>query len=104
NSLTRRRQMQYHDPLYGSWQLPELIQRLLCTDRFKRMDGISLSILPDTLRPDGRRMATRLEHCLGAARVASEVTRHNDLDERLKALIVLSASMHDIGNPPFAHL
>jgi HD superfamily phosphohydrolase len=96
--------MQWHDSLYGSWELPEAVARLVLTDRAVRMQDISLSLLPNFFMTHGP-MPNRFQHGLGVCRLATEAVAANpDLDERYRILLPVAAFLHDAGSPPFSHL
>jgi HD superfamily phosphohydrolase len=96
--------MQWHDSLYGTWELPEPVAQLALTDRAARMRDISLSLLPNLFMQHGP-MPSRFQHCLGACRLAVEAVAANPhLDARYRMLLPIAAFLHDAGNPPFSHL
>jgi HD superfamily phosphohydrolase len=97
--------MQWHDSLYGPWELPEGVARLVLTDRAVRMHDIAQSVLPRMLEPYGP-MPSRFVHGLGVCRLAVELVacQGYQLDERYGRLLPVAAFLHDCGNPPFSHL
>lgn len=97
--------MRYNDPLYGPWELPVEVARLVLTDRAARMQDISQSVLPLMFEPFGR-MPSRFTHGLGVAHLAVEMLKFQGitLDKRYHRLLPVAAFLHDCGNPPFSHL
>ncbi|MEK7561024.1 MAG: HD domain-containing protein [Patescibacteria group bacterium] len=96
--------MRYWDPLYGEWELPEILARLARTREMQRLRGITQSDLPNFLLLRGP-MPSRFQHGLGVAYLACLLFAHNRhlVDEYLP-LLPAAALLHDAGSPPFSHL
>ena len=95
--------MQYRDVLYGPWELPEVIEKLMRTKQMARLRNITQSTLPNGLIVEGP-MPSRFHHGLGVCYLASLVVRHNQALSDYKGLLLVAALLHDAGNPPFSHL
>lgn len=96
--------MEWHDALYGSWHLPEVVERLVLTDRAIRMHDITQSVMPNPFLPYGP-IPSRFAHGLGVCRLAVEVlAEHPELTDRYGDLLPVAAFLHDAGSPPFSHL
>ncbi|MDO8482489.1 MAG: hypothetical protein Q7S86_01560 [bacterium] len=95
--------MIYKDLLYGSWELPDFIERLVHTTEMVRLRKISQVVLPNSIYPFGP-MASRFQHGLGVCRLAMLVMENNpELSEYTKKLPV-AGLLHDAGNPALSHL
>lgn len=95
--------MRYNDPLYGEWELPECIERLVHTEEMVRMRGITQAVIPNRLMPFGP-FPSRFEHGLGVCLLAELVLKKNPHLKDYEVLLPAAALLHDAGNPPFAHL
>lgn len=96
--------MYHHDVLYGSWEVPSIIEDLIHTKESARMRRISQSTIPHAISPKGP-MANRFEHGMGVAFLAEKAIGQNEkIDEKNANLLRASALLHDAGNPPFSHL
>lgn len=88
--------MRIEDALYGTIVLEPWAARLVRTEEFHRLHGVSLSSLPPAFWPIVA-PASRWEHCLGVYHLAT-LARPDDLELQAAALL------HDAGQPPFSHL
>lgn len=94
--------MYYEDALYGSIQLPCFAQRLSQTPQMQRLRGISQDVLPQQLLPWP--MASRLEHSLGTCHLATLAFDEHEYTSKPAMLFMISALLHDTGNPCLSHL
>jgi HD superfamily phosphohydrolase len=93
--------MKYDDPLYGTVELPDYIGELMETPLLQRLKDISQAVLPQSLVP--WKYASRFEHCVGVCHLmnmALEKNKHLGPPE----LLLVSALLHDAGNPALSHL
>lgn len=96
--------MKYDDRLYGEWELPPFLKRLIHTKEMIRLRNITQSILPNDLIVFGP-VNSRFQHCLGAAYLATKVLENNPhLATDYQVLLPVSLLLHDAGNPPLSHL
>jgi len=96
--------MRYRDLLYGEWELPEIIERLVETPEMARLRGITQDSVPNCLNMYGP-MPNRFQHDLGVAYLASHVFLGNlHLVEEYSHLLPAAALLHDAGSPPFSHM
>lgn len=94
--------MRIYDPLYGTFELPLYLERLILAPEFRRLSEVrlininspSLAALADT---------TRYSHTLGVLRLAFENPLIGLDHDQLKAFFA-AIILHDTGTPPFAHL
>lgn len=93
----------YIDPLYGEWDLPNIIKDLLETNLMMRLRGITMGVMPYHLY-DWVTLPSRCHHGLGVARLAHEVLAKNPMDEKTSATILVSALLHDAGMPTLSHI
>lgn len=97
--------MRYPDRLYGEWKLPRIVERIIHTKEMARSRNIAQSNIPNILSPYGP-IPSRFQHGMGVCFLANQAIRANAhmLSEREQALLLVSALLHDTGNPPFSHL
>jgi len=90
-----------YDPLYGAFQPPDYLLRLLGTPELRRLSGVRLL---NTLSPSLATLGEvrRYSHTLGVLHLALVNKTDSTVAER-KALLA-SALLHDVGTPPFGHL
>ena len=94
----------YKDVLYGSWQLPEIVARLIQTQPMKRAAGITMDTVPNVFLSSSP-ICSRFDHGLGVAYLAQQVIEQNpQLDVVAQNYLLAASLLHDAGNPPFAHL
>ncbi len=96
--------MRYPDFLYGDWDMPDFLCELTDTPEMQRLHNISQSVLPRNIMPYG--VASRFEHSLGVARLATEVVTRNEkaFTAQQALLLPVAALFHDAGNPALSHL
>ncbi len=96
--------MRHEDALYGTWEIPEILHEFIGTPEIQRLHGISQDVLPRGLVP--WKMASRFEHSMGVARLASLVIRENkeQLTQQQQEMLLLAALYHDAGNAALSHL
>ncbi len=94
--------MIYHDWLYGKWELPDFIEKIVHTKPMIRLRAISQASGPACFLPIN--IPSRFQHCLGACFLAFEALKYNRNFSDYGILLPLSALLHDAGNPPFSHL
>ena len=94
--------MRYADTLYGEFEVPEYIGRLMETETMTRLNHVLQDMLPHGVMP--WQVPSRFEHCVGVMRLAMEVVKHNPRLADHEPLLLVSALLHDAGNPAFSHL
>lgn len=90
-----------YDRLYGQIRLPKELVRLSQTEVVSRLSQISLSAIPAWTIPTSY-PASRLEHSIGAAHLAHQVTRREEFRD-LEQILPIAMLVHDSGSPPFSH-
>ncbi len=95
--------MRYHDALYGEWELPEILEKLIHTRQMIRLRDITQSVMPNSLVVRGP-MPSRFQHGLGVSFLAQIVLEQNPGLNEYETLLPVAALLHDAGNPPFSHL
>lgn len=93
--------MKYDDPLYGTIELPDYIGELMESPLLQRLKDISQAVLPQSLVP--WKYASRFEHCVGVCYLMSLVLQENK-SLNSPELFLVSALLHDAGNPALSHL
>jgi len=90
-----------HDPLYGAFELPDYLERLVAIPEVRRLSGVRLL---NTLSPSLATLGElrRYSHTLGVLHLALLNASRMTTEER-RALHA-SVLLHDIGTPPFGHL
>ncbi len=94
--------VEFSDILYGEIRLPEWLVPFIKLPEFVRLRGVRLSNV-DSYQFKDFAGACRWEHSIGVAHLAVKCARKRQLSERETVHLVLSALMHDIATPPFAH-
>lgn len=95
--------MKFHnDQIYGSIELPQLIEELAETPEIQRLKGISQDVLPQSCVP--YKVANRFDHCMGTYHLAQLALLRNNLEMPDARLLLASAFLHDAGNPALSHL
>lgn len=95
--------MIYRDLLYGNWELPHSIEKLVHTKEMARLRNISMSVMPNNLIVSGP-IPSRFQHGMGVCFLATLVSDRNPNLSEYEMLLPVSALLHDAGNPPFSHL
>ncbi len=93
--------MRYTDKVYGDITLPDYVGEIIETPLVQRLHNIATSPLPRDLSTHAH--ASRFEHSLGVCHLMNLVVKANNLTQ-MEPLLLISALLHDAGNPPFAHL
>ena len=89
------------DPIHGSIKFSGIFLDLLECPELQRLHNIKQLGFADKVFPGANH--TRLEHSLGAYRMASLAGEILSLDERERELVECAALLHDIGHGPFSH-
>ncbi len=95
--------MKHKDTLYGDWELPVFIKRLVTTKEMVRLRNITQAVLPNDFMPYGP-IPSRFQHGLGVARLSMAVLENNPQLSDFNVLLPVAALLHDAGNPPLSHL
>lgn len=96
-------EMVYRDPLYGEWELPSFLEKIIHTKEMARLRNIAQAVMPNALMPYGT-IPSRFHHGLGAAFLAMIVLKNNPALAEYKKIFPVAALLHDAGSPPFSHL
>lgn len=91
------------DPLYGCIALGEPLNQLIRQPELQRLRDVRLSNINSLLMPGGSNVS-RFEHSVGTAVLAERVANRNQLDPRLRLVLVSAALLHDVCITPFGHL
>ncbi|MEM0493150.1 MAG: HD domain-containing protein [Candidatus Thermoplasmatota archaeon] len=89
------------DPIHGNIKLSGLFLELLDTLEIQRLYNIKQLGFAHLVFPGAHH--TRLEHSLGAYKIASDLALNLGLDDTEQELIQCAAMLHDIGHGPFSH-
>ncbi len=89
------------DTIHGSIKFKGPFLELLETPELQRLRGIKQLGLANLVFPGANH--TRLEHSIGAYRVAEKMADSLELDQREKRVVMAAALLHDIGHAPFSH-
>jgi hypothetical protein len=91
-----------YDPLYGPFQIPSYLVRLVQTPEVRRLSQIRLL---NSLSPSVATLGEirRYSHTLGVLHLCTLVKVPEYSEEERRALAA-SVLLHDIGTPPFGHL
>jgi HD superfamily phosphohydrolase len=89
------------DPIHGNIKLSGLFLDILDTLEIQRLYNIKQLGFAHLVFPGAHH--TRLEHSLGAYKIASELSLNLNLDEQDQRIIQCAAILHDIGHGPFSH-
>src|ERR1039457_6018682 len=91
-----------HDPLYGRFELPSRLDRLLLAPEVRRLSQIRLlNIATPSLATLGD--LRRYSHTLGVLHLAL-LSRQVGYTKEERDALAASVILHDIGTPPFGHL
>lgn len=94
--------LNYWDRLYGQHPINSQALAIYQTPQFSRLNRISLSAVPPWAQTTGT-CASRAEHSRGVRFLANLLTTKKEF-KPYKTNLVLAATLHDIGSPPFSHL
>jgi len=90
------------DRLYGVTTITKNDLKIYQTPQFARLNRISLSAVPPWVQTTGV-CASRAEHSRGVRFLAKLLCEKKEFKPFRKNLL-LAATLHDIGSPPFSHL
>ncbi len=90
-----------HDTIHGSVKFQGPFLELLECPEVQRLHNIMQLGLTKLVFPGANH--TRLEHSIGAYRVAQKMATNLDLKEDEMNLVMSAALLHDIGHAPFSH-
>lgn len=93
--------MKLNDYLYGEITLPDYIGELMESPLVQRLKGISQGVLPQSMIPWD--LPSRFEHSVGVCHLMNQVLKSNSLKSK-EPLLLVSALLHDAGNPALSHL
>jgi HD superfamily phosphohydrolase len=97
-----------HDPIHGSYALPQNAWIIIDTPEFQRLRGIKQTGATSYVYPGAEH--TRFQHCLGVAHLAFQFgelikTRYPDIiNDKLINLLCLAGLCHDLGHCSYSHL
>ncbi len=94
--------LNHWDRLYGQHQISKQALAIYQTPQFARLNRISLSAVPTWVQTTGT-CASRAEHSRGVRFLAELLTTKKSF-KKYRTNLVLAATLHDIGSPPFSHL
>lgn len=92
----------FSDMLYGRIELPDWIVPFVKIPEFVRLRGVRLSNV-DSYEFKDFSSATRWEHGIGVAYLASICAKEKGLNPEDTIKLMLAALLHDVATPPFAH-
>ncbi|MCK1754139.1 hypothetical protein IVA78_02635 [Bradyrhizobium sp. 137] len=91
-----------HDPLYGAFEPPGFLDRLILAPEVRRLMGVRLLNAPSPSLPTLSEVR-RFSHTLGVLRLAL-LNPHNGLAKDEVRALSAAILIHDAATPPFAHL
>lgn len=91
-----------HDPLYGAFEVPSFLDRLILAPEVRRLMGVRLLNAPSPSFPTLSEIR-RFSHTLGVLRLAL-LNPHNGLRRDELRAFTAAILIHDAATPPFAHL
>lgn len=89
------------DPIHGNIQIKNYFIDLLETPEIQRLYNIKQLGFAHLVFPGAHH--TRLEHSLGAYKIASQISEILNLEKDDKDILSCAAFLHDIGHGPFSH-
>lgn len=93
--------MRYNDYLYEEITLPDYLSELIESPLVQRLRNISQGVLPQSMVPWS--LPSRFEHSVGVCHLMNQVLKSNSL-KSYEPLLLVSALLHDAGNPALSHL
>src|SRR3989344_1697164 len=94
----------HYDRIYGRSEVAPDDLAIYQTPQFARLNRVSLSAIPTWVQPTGV-AASKAEHSRGVRFLAKLLVKSAHWRIKKEAVnIVLAATLHDIGTPPFSHL
>jgi len=94
--------MRIHDPLYGAFDVPKFLERLIVAPEVRRLMGVRLLNAPSPSLPTLSEIR-RFSHTIGVLRLAL-LNPHLGLTEDEVRSLAAAILIHDAATPPFAHL
>ncbi len=94
--------IEFSDLLYGTVKLPDWIVPFIKLPEFLRLREVRLSNVDSYQFKDFNR-PSRWEHSIAVAFLALKCAKRRKLAENESILLALSALLHDVATPPFAH-
>ncbi|MCP3395672.1 hypothetical protein [Bradyrhizobium sp. CCGB20] len=94
--------MQIHDPLYGAFEIPKFLERLIVAPEVRRLMGVRLLNAPSPSLPTLSEIR-RFSHTIGVLRLAL-MNPHVGLTQVEVRALTAAILIHDAATPPFAHL
>jgi HD superfamily phosphohydrolase len=91
-----------HDPLYGAFEPPSFLNRLILAPEVRRLMEVRLLNAPSPSLPTLSEVR-RFSHTLGVLRLAL-LNPHNGLTRDEVRALYAAILIHDAATPPFAHL
>jgi HD superfamily phosphohydrolase len=91
-----------HDPLYGAFEVPRFLDRLILAPEVRRLMGVRLLNAPSPSLPTLSEVR-RFSHTLGVLRLAL-LNPHIGLTRDEVRALTATILIHDAATPPFAHL
>jgi len=89
------------DPIHGNIKITGFFIDLLESPEIQRLYDVKQLGFAHLVFPGAHH--TRLEHSLGAYKIASQISEMLDLNKREKDVISCAALLHDVGHGPFSH-
>jgi len=91
----------YVDGVYGTIDIPQLVNDLVDTEELQRLDDVMQTAMARYVYRSAK--TSRMEHCIGAFYIASRVSKQLKLDETETKILQAGALLHDLGHPPLSH-
>ena len=89
------------DSIHGNIKIEGIFLELLDAPEIQRLHNVKQLGLTHLVFPGAHH--TRLEHSLGAYKMACKASEMLKLDEDERELVICAALLHDIGHGPFSH-
>jgi HD superfamily phosphohydrolase len=97
-----------HEPLYGSFYLPEIAWNIIDTKEFQRLRKIKQTGNTNLVYPGAEH--TRFQHSLGVAHLCDQLGRKLQYEypdwvsEKDRLILCIAGLCHDLGHSAFSHL